>query len=63
MPTGSNRAIDRNQISPDLEWDLKNFHQVTIASGVYLIHVSAPGLGERTLKWFGVNRQFDPSGL
>ncbi len=63
VPTGSNRAIDRNQISPDLEWDLKNFHQVTIASGVYLIHVSAPGLGERTLKWFGVNRQFDPSGL
>jgi len=23
--------------------------------------VVAPGLGERTLKWFGVVRQFDPS--
>ncbi|MEL7424531.1 MAG: hypothetical protein AAFN81_16180, partial [Bacteroidota bacterium] len=63
VPIGSNRAIDRAQINPDLEWDLKNFRQIPIASGVYLIHVSAPGLGERTLKWFGVNRQFDPSGL
>lgn len=62
-PRGTNRAIDQAQINPDLEWDLKNFRQIPIASGVYLIHVSAPGLGERTLKWFGVNRQFDPSGL
>jgi len=30
---------------------------------VYLIHVDAPGVGQRTLKWFGTNRQFDPSGL
>lgn len=63
VPVGSNRAIDRSQVNPDLEWDLKNFRQIPIASGVYLIHVSAPGIGERTLKWFGVNRQFDPSGL
>ena len=63
VPVGANRAINRAQINPDLEWDLKNFRQIPIASGVYLIHVSAPGLGERTLKWFGVNRQFDPSGL
>jgi len=61
--TSPNRAFDRNQVNPDLEWDLKNFRGIPIASGVYLIHVSAPGLGERTLKWFGVNRQFDPSGL
>ena len=63
VPRGTNRAIERSQVTPDLEWDLKNFRQIPIASGVYLIHVSAPGLGERTLKWFGVNRQFDPSGL
>ncbi len=62
-PVGGNRAIDRKQINPDLEWDLKNFRNIPIASGVYLIHITAPGLGERTLKWFGVNRQFDPSGL
>ena len=63
VPNGTNRSISRAQISPSLEWDLKNFRQVPIASGVYLIHVAAPGLGERTLKWFGVNRQFDAAGL
>lgn len=62
-PIGTNRAIERTQILPDLEWDLKNAAGIPIASGVYLIHVDAPGLGERTLKWFGINRQFDPSGL
>lgn len=62
-PDSPNRAIEQDQINPDLEWDLKNFRNIPIASGVYLIHVNAPGLGERTLKWFGVNRQFDPSGL
>ena len=63
MPTGNNRGITTNQVNPDLEWDLKNGRGIPIASGVYLIHVSAPGLGERTIKWFGIRRQFDPSGL
>lgn len=63
VPEGTNRALERNQINPDLEWDLNNSKGIPIAAGVYLIHVAADGLGERTLKWFGVNRQFDPSGL
>jgi hypothetical protein len=56
-------AIERNQITPALEWDLNNSKGIPVASGVYLIHIAAEGLGERTIKWFGVNRQFDPSGL
>lgn len=56
-------AVPSAQILPDLDWDLKNNKGIPIASGIYLIHVEAPGLGERTLKWFGVNRKFDPSGL
>jgi hypothetical protein len=63
VPDGTNRGIELGQINPDLEWDLKNSKGIPIASGVYLIHVAADGLGERTLKWFGVNREFDPSGL
>ncbi len=63
IPPGLNRAIDQAQVTPALEWDLRNFKGIPVASGVYLIHIAAPGLGERTLKWFGVNRQFDPSGL
>ena len=56
------------QISDALEWDLKNTKGIPVASGVYLIHILAPDLGngfggERTIKWFGIARQFDPSGL
>ena len=63
VPRGNNRALDVNQIAPALEWDLKNTQGIPVASGVYLIHIDAGALGERTIKWFGVNRQFDPSGL
>ena len=62
-PEGGARAIDFVQDIPDLEWDLKNARGIPVASGVYLIHVQSPGLGERTIKWFGVNRKFDPTGL
>ncbi|MFA6261548.1 MAG: hypothetical protein WC760_08780 [Bacteroidia bacterium] len=42
------------------EWDLKNNAKVPISSGVYLIHVKAPDLGEeRIIKWFGVMRPAD----
>jgi len=62
-PPRTSPPVAVNQIIPDLEWNLKNFAGIPIASGVYLIHVDAPGLGERVIKWFGVARQFDPSGL
>lgn len=52
-----------DQITPAIEWDLKNNKGIPVASGVYLIHVNSPELGQRTLKWFGIARQFDPSGL
>ena len=42
-----------------LDWDLKNFKNIPISSGVYLIHIAAPGIGERTIKWFGVLRPTD----
>lgn len=61
--TGSNPGTRTNQVVPALEWDLRNDKLIPVASGVYLIHIDAGPLGERVLKWFGVNRQFDPSGL
>ena len=42
-----------------LDWDLKNQKGIPIASGMYLIHIEAPGLGEKTLKWFGMIRPID----
>ena len=59
----SNPGILQTQVTPDLEWDLKNSRGIPIASGVYLIHINGFELGERTLKWFGINRKFDPAGL
>ena len=46
-----------------VDWDLKNFAGIPIAGGVYLIHVKAEGLGERTIKWFGILRPVDLNSL
>jgi hypothetical protein len=49
----------RPNTDTSLDWDLKNHKGIPVASGIYLIHVEAPGLGERTLKWFGMVRPID----
>jgi hypothetical protein len=57
-PTRSSQTI------PDLEWSLENSKGIPVASGIYLFHIVDQDTGaEKILKWFGVNRQFDPSGL
>jgi hypothetical protein len=61
---GANPGNNESQILPSLDWDLRNAAQIPVGSGVYLIHIQAPDLGEeRVLKFFCINRQFDPSGL
>ena len=62
-PARPNSPIPARQFLPDIEWDMKNTHGSAVGSGVYLVHINAPSLGERTLKWFGIGREFDPSGL
>jgi len=42
-----------------LDWNLKNQVGIPISSGVYLIHIEVPGVGEKILKWFGVVRPVD----
>lgn len=49
----------KTNFDSSLDWDLTNNKNVPVASGVYLIHVDAPGVGSRTLKWFGVMRPID----
>lgn len=44
-----------------VDWDLKNYANIPVSSGIYIIHVKAPGLGERIIKWFGVLRPTDVS--
>jgi len=47
-------------IENSISWDLRNWQNVPVASGMYLIHVEAPDLGEeKVLKWFGVMRPID----
>ena len=45
------------------DWDLKNEYGIGIASGLYIIHVDAPGIGEKILKWFGSLRPTDLSNF
>jgi hypothetical protein len=62
-PTAAQFGNRSKQIVPDLEWDLKNDKNIPVSSGVYLINVDAGALGQRVIKFFAVNRQFDPSRL
>jgi hypothetical protein len=53
------RTISKDNDKTFTDWDLKNDVGVPIASGVYIIHVNAPGIGEKTIKWFGSLRPID----
>ena len=41
------------------DWDLKNQSGISVASGLYIIHIDVPGVGEKIVKWFGVMRPLD----
>jgi hypothetical protein len=51
--------IKQSKRSPYLDWDLKNQYGIPVASGLYIFHIDAPGVGEKILKWFGVMRPID----
>lgn len=53
------RTFRKDSEEPDIEWDLKNEYGVPIASGVYIIHIEAPGLGEKVIKFFAIMPQVD----
>ncbi len=42
-----------------IDWDVRNAKGLPIASGMYLIHVNAEGIGETVLRWFGAMRPLD----
>jgi hypothetical protein len=62
LPRSSNAGLNTDA-KTSVDWDLKNFAGIPIAGGVYLIHVKADGLGERTIKWFGILRPVDLNSL
>jgi hypothetical protein len=56
---GTGQDIIQSKRSASMDWDLKNQDNITVASGLYIFHIDAPGLGEKVLKWFGVMRPLD----
>ncbi len=51
---------DIGTIENALDWDLKNFRGIPVASGMYIIHIEDPNSGkDKTIKWFGVLRPVD----
>ena len=57
------REFKKDSPITSLDWDLTNFKAIPVASGIYLIHVSVPNVGERVLKFFGGMRQVDLQGI
>ena len=57
------RTFKKDSPITSLDWDLNNQIGVAVASGVYLIHVEVPGIGERVIKFFGGMRQVDLHGI
>ncbi len=53
------RRFNKDESNTYLDWDLKNTAAIPIASGIYYIHIDAPNIGEKIIKWFGVMRPVD----
>jgi len=53
------RVIKKDDSVTSVDWDLKNDYGIPIASGLYIIHINAPGIGEKIIKWFGALRPID----
>ena len=54
------RTLNKNEAKTSfIDWDIKNQKNIPVSSGMYLIHVELPGIGETVLKWFGAMRPID----
>ena len=53
------RKLKKDDSMTSIDWDLKNDYGVPIASGLYVIHINSPGIGEKIIKWFGSLRPID----
>lgn len=54
------RRLEKDDIQRTfIDWNLTNFTNIPVASGMYIVHVKADGIGEKVLKWFGVARPAD----
>ncbi|TNE96666.1 MAG: T9SS type A sorting domain-containing protein, partial [Bacteroidetes bacterium] len=57
------RTFKKDSPITSIDWDLTNHKGIAVASGVYLIHVDVPEVGEVVLKFFGGMRAVDLQGI
>jgi hypothetical protein len=57
------RQFNKDAEQTFIDWSLTNEKGVPIASGVYIVHIEVPGVGEKILKWFGTMRTEDFDNL
>ncbi|MDP1800461.1 MAG: hypothetical protein Q8L81_03865 [Bacteroidota bacterium] len=57
--SGTGTDIKQAKRIPYADWDLKNQSGISVASGLYIFYVDAPGIGEKIIKWFGAMRPLD----
>lgn len=53
------RTFKKDNPTTFQDWNLKNIENIPIASGIYLIHIDIPGVGETVLKSFITMREGD----
>ena len=57
------RTFMKDSPITSLDWNLTNQVNIPVASGIYLVHVTIPGIGERVLKAFISMRTPDLQGI
>ena len=57
------RTFMKDSPITSLDWNLTNQVNIPVASGIYLVHVTVPGIGERVLKAFISMRTPDLQGI
>jgi hypothetical protein len=56
------KTFNKDNPSTYQDWLLINNKGIAVSSGVYLIHVEVPGVGDRIIKSFVAMRQVDLNG-
>ncbi|RMG36353.1 MAG: T9SS C-terminal target domain-containing protein, partial [Methanobacteriota archaeon] len=51
------KVLEKDDTSNEIRWDLKNTAGLKIASGMYIAHVRAHGVGDKVLKFMVVQRE------
>ncbi|MDI1356549.1 MAG: hypothetical protein PSX36_16645 [bacterium] len=57
--SGGGDDIKRSKRISYVEWDLRNQSGISVAGGLYILHIDAPGIGEKIVKWYGIMRPLD----